>query len=144
MLSRSHSRSSCSSGGDDDDEWDDDDDDDDLGTVRRYHLDFEQHFNRDNLPIPAEFRHESLPHRLWRLFLELRTSARQQRAARLLTMPSESFQYKLHTCLLTWCCDATDRGILTTCCSPTLKARSYRVRQYEEIETAGTFTQFDL
>jgi hypothetical protein len=107
MLSRSNS----SSGGewdDDDSEWDDDDD------VRRYHLDFEQLHN--NLPLPgsAEFRHESLlsPDRLYHRFLELRTSARQRRAARLLTMPSESFHYKLHACLLTWCCDATDRGIL--------------------------------
>jgi hypothetical protein len=113
MLSRSNSRSNSSSGGewdDDDSEWDDDDD------VRRYHLDFEQLHNRDNLPLPgsAEFRHGSLlsPHRLYHRFLELRTCARQRRAARLLTMPSESFHYKLHACLLTWCCDATDRGIL--------------------------------
>jgi hypothetical protein len=124
MLSRSYSNDrsqSHHSGGessdDNSDEWDDDDDD--VGAVRRYHLDFEQH-NRDNhnLPLPGsagDFSHESWysPLRVWRSFLELRITARQRRAARLLTMPSESFPYKLHACLLTTCCDATDRGILT-------------------------------
>jgi hypothetical protein len=105
MLSRSHSNNSDFDL--DADEWEDDDD---VGAVRRYHLDFEH--ARDNLPVPAEFSHESLPKRLWRSFLVLRASARQRRAARLLTMPSESFHYKSHACLLTWCCDATDRGIL--------------------------------
>jgi hypothetical protein len=122
MLSRSHSndRSNNNSDGessdDNSDEWDDDDDD--VGAVRRYHMDFEQH-NRDNhnLPLPgsAADSDESWysPVRAWRSFLELRITARQRRAARLLTMPSESFPYKLHACLLTTCCDATDRGILT-------------------------------
>jgi hypothetical protein len=124
MLSRSHSNDrsqSHNSGESSDDssgEWDDDDDD--VGAVRRYHLDFEQH-NRDNhnLPLPGsagDFSHHDSwysPVRLWRSFLELRMTARQRRAARLLTMPSESFPYKLHACLLTTCCDATDRGILT-------------------------------
>jgi hypothetical protein len=121
MLSRSHSidRSNNDESSDNSDEWDDDDDD--VGAVRRYHLDFEQH-NRDrdnhNLPLPgsaAANNHESWysPVRVWRSFLELRITARQRRAARLLTMPSESFPYKLHACLLTTCCDATDRGILT-------------------------------
>jgi hypothetical protein len=108
--SRSHSRAS-SNESDDDSEWDDDDD---VDGVQRYHLDFE---HRETISIPGAgggaFRHESLPKRTWRTFLELRVQARQRRAARLLTMPSESFPYKLHACLLTWCCDATDRGILT-------------------------------
>lgn len=129
MLNRSYSNDRSHHSGDssnNSDEWDDDDDD--VGAVRRYHLDFEQHnydYNqRDNrsIPLPGgsshtdssrEFELQSLPIRLWRSFLELRTTARQRRAARLLTMPSESFPYKLHACLLTTCCDATDRGILT-------------------------------
>jgi hypothetical protein len=95
MLSRSHSNDRSNSVESSDDEWDDDD----VGAVRRYHLDFER--NRDNLSLPAEFIHESFPKRLRGSFLELRTCARQRRAARLLTMPTESFHYKLHTCLLT-------------------------------------------
>lgn len=84
----------------------DDDEEEEIG-LRRYHLDFQK-----EMPLPAEFSHDSLVKRLWQGFVELRTKARQRRAARLLTMPSESFVYRLHACLLTWCCDATDRGIL--------------------------------
>jgi len=102
------------------DEWDDLDEDE--AGLRRYHMDFSQPQPQQpqphsrgtrryrNIPLPAEFG--SWPSRLWHSFMQLRSSARQRRAARLLTMPSESFQYKLHACLVTWCCDATDRGIL--------------------------------
>jgi len=44
----------------------------------------------------------------------LRQAARQRRAARLLTMPSESFRYKVTACLASCCCDATDAGIAFT------------------------------
>lgn len=47
----------------------------------------------------------------WR---ELRQNARQRRAARLLTMPSESARHRCRACLVSWCCDATDAGIVLT------------------------------
>jgi len=93
VLSRSRSGSPCSS------DWEEEE------IVRRYHTPHE-------LPLPAEFSHDNIPKRMWQSFLELRTAARQRRAARLLTMPSESFANRTYACLLTWCCDATDRGIL--------------------------------
>ena len=86
-------------------DWEDDDDDE--AGLRRYHFE-----PRKDMPLPAEFSQESFPKRLWQLFLELQAAARQRRAARLLTMPSQSWQYQMHSCLLTWCCDATDRGIM--------------------------------
>ena len=97
--SRNSSSHSLHHDDDDDDDWEEED------IVRRYHTPHE-------LPLPAEFSHDSLPKRVWHSFLELRMAARQRRAARLLTMPSESFANQCHACLLTWCCDATDRGIL--------------------------------
>jgi hypothetical protein len=84
------------------DSWDEEEE----AGLNRYNLDY-----KTEIPLPAEFTQSFLA-RMWHSFLELRVAARQRRAARLLTMPSESFQYKLHACLLTWCCDATDRGIL--------------------------------
>jgi hypothetical protein len=119
MISRSHSTKSFDmDNDDDDDDWQVDDD----VAVRRYHLDFAADLsasgnnNNNNAAAAAAANFASnssslFPKRLWQAFLELRASARQRRAARLLTMPSESFPYKLHACLLTWCCDATDRGI---------------------------------
>lgn len=92
---------------------DDDDDledwEDDEAGLRRYHMDFQ---SPADIPLPAEFSHESFPKRIWQSFLELQAAARQRRAARLLSMQSQSCQYQLHSCLLTWCCDATDRGIV--------------------------------
>jgi hypothetical protein len=102
MLTRSRSSDSEKA-------FDSDWEDDDEAGIRRYHFDFEA---RTGIPLPAEFSHESLPKRMWHSFLELRTAARQRRAARLLNMPSESWMYKTHACLLTSCCDATDLGIL--------------------------------
>mmetsp|Transcript_23434 Transcript_23434/g.65182 ORF Transcript_23434/g.65182 Transcript_23434/m.65182 type:complete len:318 (+) Transcript_23434:268-1221(+) len=78
----------------------DEDDVDDVSVVRRY--------VRNRIPIvPAEFAHQPLPKRLWQSFVDLRTAARQRRAARLL---NERVPPAWH-CILTWCCDATDRGI---------------------------------
>lgn len=79
-----------------------------------------KYVHASNVPLPVEFELAggrggaggSAVSRLWRSFMQLRKNARQRRAARLLTMPSESFHYRLHACLLSWCCDATDRGIM--------------------------------
>ena len=81
---------------------DEDDEEEDAQVIRRYAY-------RNRIPIvPAEFSHQPFPRRLWQSFVELRTSARQRRAARLLN----NSQYTQTThCILTWCCDATDRGI---------------------------------
>lgn len=86
--------------------FDFEEDEEQHATVRRYQLDFQV--------TPAEFSHDSLPKRVWSSFLQLRLAARQRRAARLLSLPSESrcTRQSLRACLLTWCCDATDRGIL--------------------------------
>jgi hypothetical protein len=108
-LSASHSSSvEWEDYDDDDDDFDDDDAD---AVVRRYH-----HIVAvSKVPsLPAEFSHQrSIPKRIWQSFLELRAAARQRRAARLLTLPSESaWSYDvLQACFMTWCCDATDRGI---------------------------------
>lgn len=78
----------------------DDEDDEDVTVVRRY--------VRNRIPtVPVEFSHQPLPKRLWQSFVDLRTAARQRRAARLL---NETVPPAWH-CILTWCCDATDRGI---------------------------------
>lgn len=112
-LTRSHesrlsppSTSAASVGLGDFDDWEDDDDDE--AGLRRYHLRIDRH---TTVPLPAEFSHDSLPKRMWHSFLQLQAAASQRRAARLLNMPSQSWRYQLHACLLTWCCDATDRGI---------------------------------
>ena len=105
MLSRSRDTNSVVSGIGVDSDWEDDDE----AGIRRYHLDFEV---RSDIPLPSEFRHDSVPKRIWQSFLELRTAARQRRAARLLTMPSQSWRYQAHACLITSCCDATDLGII--------------------------------
>ena len=79
-----------------------DDEEEDAQVVRRYAY-------RNRIPIvPAEFSHQPLPRRLWQSFVELRTAARQRRAARLLN--NSQYTPTSH-CILTWCCDATDRGI---------------------------------
>lgn len=49
---------------------------------------------------------------VWHSFCDLRKQARQRRAARLLSVPSESFGYQCQHCLVTVCCDATDAGIV--------------------------------
>jgi hypothetical protein len=119
-LSRNVSRDSASLGSS---TWDeDDDDDDDVVNLRRYQLDFTA--ARD-VPLPAEFHGHTVVDRLryviqqystlaWHNWRALRQAARQRRAARLLTMPSETIRYKLHACFLSWCCDATDMGIACT------------------------------
>jgi len=85
--------------------------------LRRYHI-------TTDIPLPVEFTHNNhyqyyhprtilhaIQH-VWQAFMELRIQARQRQAARLLTMPSEhDVVYNVRACLLTWCCDATDRGI---------------------------------
>ncbi|KAL7579506.1 hypothetical protein ACA910_007883 [Epithemia clementina (nom. ined.)] len=82
--------------------FDDEDEEEDAQVVRRYAY-------RNRIPIvPAEFSHQPLPRRLWQSFVELRTAARQRRAARLLN--NSQYTATSH-CILTWCCDATDRGI---------------------------------
>lgn len=96
-TSRSHSSEL-----DSDLDWEDEDD-----AVRRYHFEY-----RQEVPLPVEFTRTSLPKRLWQSFMELRTAARQRRAARLLTMPSETCWNKTHVCVVTWLCDATDRGMM--------------------------------
>jgi hypothetical protein len=108
-LSASHSSSvEWEDYDDDDDDFDDDDAD---AVVRRYH----HVVAVSKVPsLPAEFSHQrSFPKRIWQSFLELRAAARQRRAARLLTLPSESaWSYDvLQAWFMTWCCDATDRGI---------------------------------
>jgi hypothetical protein len=75
------------------------DDDDEEGVVRRYHLEFRP------APQPPEFSN------LWQNLSDLRTQARQRRAARLLST-SDRFSDRFKACLITWCCDMTDRGIL--------------------------------
>lgn len=109
-------------------DWDDDDfenDFDDEINVRRYQLDFTNMAAARDVPLPAEFQghtwtdrlnytiHQSyiVAHRNWQ---SLRQGARQRRAARLLTMPSESMRYRFRACFLSWCCDATDMGIALT------------------------------
>jgi len=88
----------------DEDDWDDDDEDDDDIALRRYHV--------HDVPLPVEFRQpRSIFGKLWMAFTELQAAARQRRAARLLTLPSQDLRYQVYACLLTSCCDATDRGI---------------------------------
>ena len=136
MLSRSKSHESSSDNNDPEfSDWDYDDDDDEDG-IRRYHLETANNNNNNNnntsnnsnnnihrnIPLPAEFSYKSSswPRRLWQAFLELRTAARQRRAARLLTMPLSTpttqslciTRYQAVACLLTSCCDATDLGIV--------------------------------
>lgn len=73
----------------------------DDAVVRRYHM-------RNRIPIvPAEFATPPWHLRLWLAWQELRTAARQRRAARLLNDNTATTAH----CLQTWCCDATDRGI---------------------------------
>lgn len=96
-------------------DWEGDVEDGDImdeedGALRRYHFNFDTH---TDVPLPAEFGlAEPLPKRLWMAFTDLQAAARQRRASRLLTMPSPvTWQYQARSCLLTWCCDATDQGV---------------------------------
>jgi hypothetical protein len=101
-------------------DWELDDDEDIEPGLRRYNQYYLEYAKPADIPMPAEFTSpnnisdlvRSIANKLWAHFIELRTNARQRRAARLLTMPSESWRYQLHACLLTWFCDATDAGIL--------------------------------
>jgi hypothetical protein len=75
-----------------------------------------------DVPLPVEFDHSSIPQRLrrwWYLALThwngMRHSARQRRAARLLSLPSET--HRAYVCILTVCCDATDIGIAVAAAS---------------------------
>lgn len=103
-----------------DSDWELDDDDDIEPGLRRYNQHYLEYAKPSDIPMPAEFTYPSnisdmilsIANKIWIHFIELRTAARQRRAARLLTMPSESWRYQLHACLLTWFCDETDAGIL--------------------------------
>ena len=88
-----------------DDSDDDNDMDADVMVMQRYSN------VRNRIPIvPAEFSHRPIHKRLWQGLMELRTAARQRRAARLLNLGQHPRDQYRH-CILTWCCDATDRGI---------------------------------
>jgi hypothetical protein len=119
-------------------DWDDDDYDDDEVNIRRYHLEYtigsgfqppghsrqqqQQRGNGTDDPLhPTEYGHntvgDAIRYKIQQLFFHwqsLRQAARQRRAARLLTMPSESMRYKFRACIISWCCDATDMGIALT------------------------------
>lgn len=105
-------------------DWDEDEDEINL---RRYHyLDLSAGVvTPRDVPLSAEFQGHTWVDQLWyvlhqswtvgrRHWTTLRQSARQRRAARLLTMPSESIRYKLRASLLSTFCDATDVGIVVT------------------------------
>lgn len=69
-----------------------------------------------DVPLPAEFDDSSIQQRCRRWWYlaqthwnGMRYSARQRRAARLLSLPSET--HRVYVCILTVCCDATDIGI---------------------------------
>lgn len=87
-------------------EWDDDEDE---AEVARYHMRFQA---RNDVPLPAEFRKESVLELLWHAFTELQTNARHRRAARLLNMPSQSRRHQFQAAFVTWCCDGTELAIL--------------------------------
>ncbi len=136
LLSRQGSR--CASSTVSSVDWDDDEFDDDVVNIRRYHLEFghgslqqsQQRQPLGNIPddqsTPSSdlgmnvildcFRcrirksFSTISHH-WQ---SLRQAARQRRAARLLTMPSENLRYKVHACFISWFCDATDIGIAFT------------------------------
>ena len=67
--------------------------------------------NDQMMLLPSLRHYWSIGRQRWR---ELRQAARQRRAVRLLTMPSESVRYQCQACLISWCCDATDVGIFLT------------------------------
>jgi hypothetical protein len=140
LLSRQGSRCGASSTVSSVD-WDDDDTfDDDIANIRRYHLEYsigngvqtqnyqqrqqQTDMSTDDYPITEcgiNLLYDCLRCRIrqslsnityhWQ---SLRQAARQRRAARLLTMPSENIRYKIHVCIVSSFCDATDMGIALT------------------------------
>ena len=137
LLSRQGSR--CASSTASSVDWDDDEFDDDLVNIRRYHLEFGHgslqssqqrqpmgNFPDDNQSTPSAELGMNVLLDCFRCRLQksfstivhhwqsLRQAARQRRAARLLTMPSESVRYKVRACFISWFCDATDIGIAFT------------------------------
>jgi hypothetical protein len=77
-------------------------------------IQYDENSSPANTNIVADcLGNNSLIKKLWQDILELRTSARQRRVARMLNTPSESsWRHQIISCTMTWCCDATDRGIL--------------------------------
>ena len=137
LLSRQGSR--CASSTASSVDWDDDEFDDDLVNIRRYHLEFGHgslqqsqqrqpmgNFPDDNQSTPSAELGMNVLLDCFRCRIQksfstivhhwqsLRQAARQRRAARLLTMPSESVRYKVRACFISWFCDATDIGIAFT------------------------------
>ena len=138
LLSRQGSRCGASSTVSSVD-WDDDEFDDDVVNIRRYHLEFGNGSLPQNQPHwPPRGNHSddrSTPSAELGMNIiidcfrcrvrqslstisyhwqSLRQAARQRRAARLLTMPSENARYKIRACVISWFCDATDIGIAFT------------------------------
>ena len=111
-----------------DSDWEEEDDE---ANLRRYNRHLDIATTPMRVPLPAEFsgvfsssyNSDDRPIRTclgqcWtagqQRWTALRQAARQRRAARLLTMPSESVRYKVTACLASCCCDATDAGIAFT------------------------------
>jgi hypothetical protein len=132
LLSRQGSR--CASSTVSSVDWDDDEFDDDVVNIRRYHLEFGNSSLQPNQQRQQRLNDTEGPSDLgmnvvvdcfrcrirksfstlsyhWQ---SLRQAARQRRAARLLTMPSENVRHKARVCLISWFCDATDIGIAFT------------------------------
>ena len=131
LLSRQGSR--CASSTVSSVDWDDDEFDDDVVNIRRYHLEFGhsslQHNQRRQQRLNEEDPSDlgmSIVNDCFRCRIRkslstlsyhwqsLRQAARQRRAARLLTMPSENVRHKFRACFISWFCDATDIGIAFT------------------------------
>lgn len=132
LLSRQGSR--CASSTVSSVDWDDDEFDDDVVNIRRYHLEFGNSSLQQNQQLQQRINDTDDPSNLgmnivfdcfrcrirkslstlshhWQ---SLRQAARQRRAARLLTMPSENVRHKVRACFISWFCDATDIGIAFT------------------------------
>jgi hypothetical protein len=144
LLSRQGSRCASSTASSVDDWDEDDEFDDDVVNIRRYHLEFGHDLSqqqqqgghqRQRRGISSDTDHLSTTvtecglnivfdcvrcrfRKTWSTITyhwqSLRQAARQRRAARLLTMPSESIRYQFRACFISWCCDATDMGIAFT------------------------------
>lgn len=94
-----------------DDAWEDDEEA--YNNLSRYHMEY---IAPSSIPMPAEFSHFSLRTnyrvQLQQSIAQLRRSARQRHAARLLSMPNDHFLTRLRVSLIGVCCDATDVGIV--------------------------------
>jgi hypothetical protein len=132
LLSRQGSR--CASSTVSSVDWDDDEFDDDVVNIRRYHLEFGHGSLQQNQQWQQRMNDTDDPSQMGMNIIfdcfrcrirkslstfsyhwqSLRQAARQRRAARLLTMPSENVRHKVRACFISWFCDATDIGIAFT------------------------------